>query len=156
MKDKYYTPEIQEFFVGFEYIETPNRNFNPKFGWDTIMNYQNRIFDTSTDIQRIVKLILKNRILVKYLDKEDIEDCLGNNFKDSKSKYDADDIVEYIDGSIWDKGIAIRCNLITHNVKITQYHFHGEYAHDNSHQLFEGTIKNKSELKKILKMIGVK
>ena len=143
MRDKYYTPEIEEFHVGFEYeavtlnIEkqvNEYKKFNVPFVPDTLK------FMLESDF--------KPR--VKYLDREDIE-SLGfvkrnpenNNKSSDHFKMKAPGEIAYwteidLDFRWGFKDVSIR------GVRGNE----GDY-------LFRGTIKNKSELKRLLKQLGV-
>jgi hypothetical protein len=135
-EDKYYTPTIEEFHVGFEY-EALVDYYGDKY--EAFM-----IEDTSDLIQRMETYDSQDMdfIRVKYLDREDIE-SLGFEFKEehrfSKIYSKHNEAIE-----IREDG-EVRIGLINYGIndcvdKITIW--------------FRGTIKNKSELKKVLKMIG--
>jgi len=165
MENKYYTPDITEFHIGFEYeykegflagVVKTQEDYDKSEWTKQTFDYVSKL----SYIERSLNgLNAKNGlcgIRVKYLDQEDIEEYLGYKFKFDNNKYTPYDEICYINGSIWDRGVGIKYNLRTHLMVVTRYHFQGEYAHNNSHQLFEGIVKNKSELLTIMKMIGVK
>jgi hypothetical protein len=118
---KYYTPDISEFHVGFEY------DYNGKC-----------VFKRDMSISFMDYLISNSNIRVKYLDKEDIE-SLGFEL-DANSPLNI---------PVFRKG----------NIAIVI--IDGDYTKllisnsDNGSVLFNGMAMNKSELKKILKQIGV-
>lgn len=142
MENKYYTPEIEEFHVGFEYEvfekgqkEDPNiMTFIPietedkwhKFTYpDPFLGY------------RVDKLFEKRKLRVKYLDREDIE-SLG---------------FTYI-GALWfeskNKKVRIR------KWKGTQIDIYTNWeSNENNALRFRGSSKNKSELKRILKQLNI-
>lgn len=138
---KYYTPRIEEFHVGFEFEEefhAPNWNKLIKPPKD-LYEWVHLKLDTSHSISRITSKIKKSKVRVKYLDQEDIE-SLGFKFM-------LDAGVE-----IWFEEQKEIYSLYLRNrgsVKITK-----KIEEDFIISLFEGKIKNKSELKKILKQIG--
>ena len=124
MENKYYTPSIDEFHVGFEYE------------W--------KCDGTQTDWTRSICNILMNPLdvdcrrindyRVKYLDKEDIE-SLG--FKE--------DIYNGV--KCFTKN---NCQIFFFGDNVTSIDlFAGEFRN----QYFRGLVKNKSELKKILNQI---
>lgn len=139
IQSKYYTPEIEEFCVGFEYeIFQKGETYNPdvmylmapkeddewyKFKYpDPFLGYNlDRMFKTY-------------KIRVKYLSKEDIE-SLGFNTEDNGECY---------------------------NLQIG-FDLYGLYPWENNRihitkdmkTLFDGIIKNKSELKKLLKQLQI-
>ena len=131
MKDEYYPPEIEEFHIGFEYeMRVENewfyRNVIPK--WDGLKS-----------------MIKENSLRVKYLDREDIE-SLGFVFKvGTESSYIKDNITMHVyDAKRWN----------TENDTITMFKKDLIRAVGKT-IVFSGTIKNKSELKRLLKMLGI-
>lgn len=119
MESKYYTPEIEEFYVGFEY----ERNQYENDKWYKYVVEKGDVLDHESK--------LKN-IRVKYLDREDVE-SLGFNTEDNGECY---------------------------NLQIG-FDLYGLYPLENNRihitkdmkTLFDGIIKNKSELKKTIKTI---
>ena len=140
MEKKYYTPEIEEFHEGFSHeykgpLDTKwhKEDFklkgpNPNFSW----------------------FLTEGHFRVKYLDREDIE-SLGFYCHPTDNR-----IFHNKDGIILNTGwgspvIKDRfTTVITHQVfdesKLN-------VAHENF--LFNGIIKNKSELKRLLKQLGI-
>lgn len=137
---KYYTPSIEEFHVGFEYEELIGvdneqedwscKSFNPK-------NYIDRYGEYTFD-----ETPLSDWIRVKYLDKEDIEE-LG--FEESLDE--PDEWFWKFKGNI---GIQLYFDDKYRNkdqgIGITIY---------DDKIIFSGYIKNKSELKVLLKQLGI-
>jgi len=119
--NKYYTPSIEEFHIGFEYEWLDEAGI-----W---------IKETSpTEITPIGFDEQTYGLRVKYLDKEDIE-SLGLTLK-------------YSDSSLYVKDLYNLYFEKDNKICILQ-------TKDRPHILFDGTIKNKSELKILLKWIGV-
>lgn len=126
MEDKYYTPEIEEFHVGFECELLHSTN-----GWVKYTNPPKNPMNINS---------IKEGVRVKYLNKEGIE-SLG--FK----QLDKINSSRFIKGniSIWlgdmNKGMLTKIE-ISENVTrgITS---------------FLGNIKNKSELKKLIKQLNI-
>jgi len=144
--NKYYVPELTEFHVGFEY------EFNHKDkGWITF-----KFGDTDDwSILEIDTEIENNEIRVKYLDQEDIESLLiPLGYKEELERWSTQTLYKYIKGSIWNKGITVSL-FKNQELKITKYHFESENSHNNSTILFWGTIKNKQELIKLMKQLGI-
>lgn len=146
MKDKYYTPELNEFHEGFEYemkstfgdgtVKTQQEYNDAEWIKQTYIvgyyPYIQRIFDgKNADI-------LPPALRVKYLDKDDIEDC---GFEYDKS-YESPDVFTKDTIELW---------LIGHSEVII---FDRGLRKDKQH-VFQGTILNKSVFKQVLKMIGV-
>ena len=149
MKNKYYKLEYEDLVYGLECeIKKGDKwqkwSFNPSSKFLTFIN-----------LILIAKHIRYSEGRVKCLDREDIEECLPNDFKFDNNKYIPSHILTYMKGSIWDDGIKVEYYLETRLLRITKYHFKGEYDNNNSHQLFDGTLKNKSELKILMKQIGI-
>ncbi len=156
-QDKYYTPSIEEFRVGFEYeynSETLQYNLVdfsdpmtiPEKIGNEVKVWNKRIFgvtDFETMIYNIGYSDRIKRYRVKYLDREDIESCGFEIIKEGCPW-------QYMKGG---------CKLVTdihsdktgmpENTKVIIYQKGDEYPY------FDGTIKNISELKQILTMIGV-
>jgi hypothetical protein len=145
MQNKYYTPELEEFHFGFEYEYKDGNHWRTCIADE--ITYQQTDFGNRSEIYHMYPernpffIGLSNdinspynRFRVKYLDKEDIEslgfvkDRIGSGFNK--------------DGcTIW---------LYDNNyIGITPTEIHGEQPY------FRGTIKNKSELKKLLKQLSI-
>lgn len=123
-ENKYYTPTIEEFCVGFEY-ETRHK-----------MTYQKAIVKTTTDLV-LIERILQNEdpsfgIRVKKLDIDDIEDCgMGFRMDCIYAHINKDDVyIEYSDLE----------DLSKQEIRI----------YNSQDPLFKGLIKNKTELIKTL------
>ena len=135
-KDKYYLPEIEEFHPGFEYEVKWNEE---KIIPYTFPNYPRVGIDWGPMRDRIAiienLLSSKDNVRVKYLDGEDIE-SLGFVFKGG------DTHLTYHYG-----GYAITHTPSNNKINI--------YYYDGSEFVNAITIKNKSELKKLLKMLNI-
>lgn len=129
MTDKYYTPTIEEFHVGFEYEVQLSKEF------DQWMPVQITPENHAMNFDRLDKL---ETTRVKYLDREDIE-SLGWEYINSKLyhsyKLNGKILYPLDDGD----------SLITN----------GKYGIAEE-TFFKGTIKNKSELKKLMQMLNIK
>jgi hypothetical protein len=123
-ESKYYTPEMEEFHVGFECEGKWFSQDEIGFGEITI------------DIHNIHTAINNPTVFrVKHLDREDIE-SLGFKFKPYGD-------IESYENDVWQ---LLRFQYPKEQVRLI--HKVG------STRFFNGTIKNKSELKRILKQIG--
>lgn len=126
MIETHYTPTIDEFHVGFEYEEYCDS------GWDS--GWEPRVF-TIIDYATIENLLYHDEdIRVKYLDREDIK-SLG------WIDYDLSNDGRYKD--IYEDWV-----LLTDNTIISLYK-------NGDARFIDGIIKNKSELKKIMKQLGI-
>lgn len=149
MESKYYTPTIEEFHVGFEceLSYTKNENY-------TLTNLD--IIDLEFLIQKEPKI----KARVKYLDKEDIESLgwklnntggwweLGNLFP--KDKYNEGD--HYLGN--W-KYRIIGDNVCEPPRPDMFWIDTRNPSNGGQLQIFRGTIKNKSELKKLMQQLGI-
>ncbi len=141
MENKYYTPELEEFHVGFEFeskrgaydgtVKTKEQFDNEKWQYD---------FCSEGEFPYIERALTgtnsKNglcHIRVKYLDREDIE---GSGFKQGKLPY------------------QFFSDLLT-MIKLAKDETYSISANVDDQCLFYGKIKNKSELKKLLKQLGI-
>jgi len=135
---KYYTPLAEEFCVGFEY------EILQKSEWikDTYM-CNSKVGVTFDDMPELAKLSR-----VKHLDREDIE-SLGWRITDMHN-------IEY------DKNLMTVYETDTHIMTINnnpeKYDWFAVHSKGDLGRIIIETriiIKNKSELKKVLKMIGI-
>ena len=142
MENKYYTPEISEFHVGFEFEYEVDELNSDEPGWKkSILNFDFGWLEIPQDFA------LNKR--VKYLDQSDIEE-LGFTYKGK-----AIDIWFEKEGN-FDMGTwtSYKCQL--------HYGIHDNRLFidmidiGSEVRVFNGIIKNKSELKKVLQMLNIK
>tara|TARA_R110000772_G_scaffold82292_3_gene174592 strand:+ start:1027 stop:1425 length:399 start_codon:yes stop_codon:yes gene_type:complete len=130
---KYYTPSIEEFHVGFEYrVETEAIG-------STYM--KESVIKDADDIEQIFKWFPEFDIEVKHLDREDIE-SLGFVYDRTYGGLN-EDMFKINDGDL-----ILDCD---YDEKYCRIYWGG----DGDVTRFSGTIKNKSELKRILKQLGI-
>ena len=146
-KDKYYTPEIEEFHVGFEYeqILEPYEVNKPETKKWTKVKYSGNI----NSIGGSVVFFQGYDVRVKHLDREDIE-SLGFVYDKTSTKNQW----KFYKGNI---GLMYRpkTNQIgTCTLDPMKSDFMKKHSIDDKH-VFMLTIKNKSELKKLLKMLNI-
>ncbi len=172
MENKYYTPEIEEFHVGFECehntmtITPAMFDFSPNGEVKKLYDKSEEIWEKKTwepednflwfnirvDAEGCKTFSTPDNIRVKYLDREDIE-SLGFEFKgkalrsffEMECQFDLPDT-----DSFWCKTLKIQLDEKHRTVKIEGY----IASACEEETLFTGSCKNKSELKKILKMVG--
>lgn len=133
--NKYYTPTIEEFYVGFEYelLGNSGRWYKNNFG-DANGEYWNELSECYWDIEH-------NKLRVKYLDQSDIE-SLG-----------------WIDGETRGMTPFIFNELDPDNEFQLYYQFDNQFAqiyNCHSEFVFQGTIKNKCELIKLMQQLNIK
>lgn len=139
MENKYYTPDIKEFSVGFEY---QFRDYNP----DIQCSWISAIIKDGTQIDDIHRHRLRSNdnvyeLRVKCLDKEDIESLGFNNYT-PPMEYD----------HTW--------HYLGSREPVLKAWFNNKYPVVRIYSsfpaiIFHGSIKNKSELKRILKMLEI-
>jgi hypothetical protein len=143
MSNKYYTPTIEEFRVGFEYEQL---SINPQEDI-TVSNkvkYEKCKFPDPFLGYRLDRLNLSN-IRVKYLDKEDIEslgftEITEDTFEKRKT---GDPLVTYsIDYFQIDNSDKVFLRI-------------GQDVLSYEDILFQGSVRNVSELITLLKQIGI-
>ena len=159
---KYYTPEIEEFCVGFEYEQ------KVKFGWynsifgelngEYIGEYDNELSECYWEIRH-------NNIRVKYLDKTDIESFGFINILTTGTqrfkKYV--NLKQLEDGEWFDYYLFLSLRYFDNTPHITikkiDIHTYEEEIEVNDNvkteYLFQGYVKNKHEFSKILKQLGI-
>ena len=140
MENKYYTPELNEFFDKFEYEY-----------FDIV--WEKSIFDFR-DLDVIDDEIREGKIRVKHLDREDIEEVLlPLGFIIKENKYNLSNHIDYLKGSIYEKAIGI--SLENSLVKIWVFDFKGENDSKSQQGPFVLKIKNKSELRKLMQQLNI-
>lgn len=129
MENKYYTPSIEEFHAGFEY-----EMYNG-YRWIT-QEFPNPWFRDSVmgGFKTLEKALENNFIRAKYIDQQDIE-SLGWEH----------DIEEWY--SLGDFSLCHCPELTTISDDSGWY--------EQNRVFFQGTIRNKSELKQIMHMTGI-
>ena len=155
-ENKYYIPEIDEFFVGFEFEEWENPAF-------TNEEWIAKKIEYFTDLEYVcipeVDKHLENYVLgtslfrVKSLDKEDLVE-LG--FKPTYIK-EAAELIGGFDMHINEQyKILLFLTGENHVFIFRLLHCDDPSTGRWKTDLFDGKIKNKSELIKVLKMLGIK
>jgi len=127
MGNKFYTPEIEEFHVGFEFEE-----YDGVEGWKkrSVDAYEiSSFFHFANSYPELLR--------VKHLDREDLE-SLGWNQTD----YDT-------------FRLGILEVYLEFNPEYKTFIYESKYAPNVKETLFKGTIKNKSELAKLMKMLNI-
>jgi len=144
MENKYYTPKIEEFHVGFEYEFAFNKKNYTKIVYDgsQVLKSKSYYDDYGCEYDAVEDDLKYCR--VKYLDKEDIE-SFGFECSDSDVMEDVHECKKK------HKGFDILLLQYQHTKVVSIFRGVGEKLTP----IFGGLIKNKSELKKILQMTGV-
>ena len=145
MENKYYTPTIEEFHVGFEYEELSGTDSEGGEDWST-----REIIHSFGAFDEDIDALEDGFIRVKYLDKQDIEE-LG--FKRLNSKI-LDNILDEYRIPYNDSTNEI-ISLIIREGRVVISYGYKETPLDKFKTWFAGYIKNKSELKRVLKMLDI-
>lgn len=150
-KGKYYTPTIEEFHIGFEYEEITGVEGNS-------LVFEHRIFNNNTSFSDMEFNLKKQKstihysYFVKYLDQEDIESLGFVADKDRHWGYRE----LYILGNYSIKVMLPSREIIIQTIdKEKEPEYFGEFIIPKLKTIFEGKIKNKSELIKLLKQLGI-
>jgi len=144
-KEKYYTPKLEEFHVGFEY--EVKQSTDPKLE-DWQHSWRSEILDKS-NIKYLLSRLDNNMFRIKYLDKEDIESLdlksiKNGNSKNSPLKFRFKKSHPYED--FW-------YLLYYEDTKLCVIDNNEDY--DSNCTLFYGYINNKSELKKLIQLLKI-
>lgn len=154
MEDKYYTPKIEEFHVGFEYWLKSKEPTSTKRVPIVINSF--------SDVQDAIRHFAFDDIVVKYLSKEDIE-SFGFEFDGTRSKVIGNFVGSYLnekyylDYSPYNHKGEFNDKVHLRILKIKDIPTNGEFmvSQDNYKYIFDGIIKNKSELKKLLIQLNI-
>lgn len=142
MENKYYTPTIEEFRVGFEYEQV---SINPQedITVSDEIKYEQCTFPDPFVGYNLNRLVL-NMCRVKYLDKKDIEGC---NWIFEK---------EYPYGLKFYLNNPELKRVLFYKVETNSLTIDNDESYEDNTQYFQGTIKNKSELITLLKQLNIK
>lgn len=127
MESQYYFPTIDEFFCGFE-CEIKGKN---ESNWSKLVLGKDAIWHLFTNLEYLEQAT--EQIRVKHLDRQDIEEC-GWTQRD----HDTYDIEGY---------------ALEFDSKYKTFIYHTGPRHGT---VFKGTIRNKSELVKLMQMLNIK
>lgn len=150
MENKYYTPDLTEFHIGFEY-EFLQHHGSPEQEWVSLTLTQisdgeddARLGLTLKALENYDNVYIRNAWRVKYLDQSDIESF---GFKE-----DYDDA----EGNVWfrlSSNDRWRLNFMEHTANNIWIVDDTDESYDDT--VFKGVIKNKSELNKLLKQLNI-
>jgi len=154
--NKYYAPEILEFYIGFKYevnydfVLTALERYQQKSTW------YSKVFEVK-DYEFIEHQIKTNYVRVKYLDKQDIEEL---NWVFATTELDILEIY-YIDREAIDE-IESKF-ILTRNIKekFITIELEENYLFDpitnptETHRIFQGKLKNKNELKVLMRQLNI-
>lgn len=164
-KELYYKPSMEEFHTGFEFeVKTWLKEFkeglptNPIEGEDFV--WKTMLYETPVDIfnREGNNVSTPDCIRVKYLDKEDIESLDWTNFH--KNDMWRKDLPETFFAEIKNvmAGFDFENHIFWCTVKDPTKSLDGlkdEYDYPPKVGMFRGYIKNKSELKILMKQLNI-
>lgn len=152
-QEKYYTPTFEEFYPGFEFEVKVENDTWSKFKWTEYSSF-GLTHKSSNEVWTLFGKFEDGSVRVKYLDREDIEDVLKN--------YGWDVLDDYYSNGGFKNNFLSQCE-----VKVEAHHpgypmlfiykKDGRWTVelDENRRFHEISIKNKSELKKVMQMVGI-
>ena len=152
-KETHYTPTIEEFHVGFEFEYKSDRhgiydNTNGEFKKEAFTGSGNEV--DGLEVHFIQNNLTSGNIRVKHLDQEDIEslgwESTGSAWYNLKNVPGALGYYLYVKMRFFE-GEAL--------IKAFRYDPLGNPDYQEETNLFDGKIKNKSELKKLMQMLSI-
>lgn len=148
MENKYYTPELNEFHVGFEYeVKIFNLDKNKKTEWVksiwTKFSSFKEQMNVFNDGEKITDITITDSIRVKHLDREDIE-SLGWTFEENGFT----SFIRLQNGYVYN--ISGAYGTGQDFISIAEINPNAQIKF-----IFQGKIKNKSELKKLLAQLNI-
>lgn len=141
MENKYYTPSIEELHIGFEYEQFSHLNGKWESKFLDYSPFMTILDEENCDCS-------EHHIRVKYLDKEDIE-SLGFNKLGMPTWYEFKELT-----SIFNSGVY-RLRLCNQPDKEDNVRITISDSSIDDEIIYAGKIKNKSELKVLLKQLGI-
>lgn len=170
MNEKYYTPTLEEFHIGFEY-ETYNMSgggyvimdfSDGEWTFETVQEPTHHMWfkdifrlpkmplDTVSDLKEIDHRIKEDRIRVKYLDEDDLIELGWKRIGGKWHKYKWYELINISEKLGYFNYVIFR-NYGERSFIIAYRGDPNKYPKCDEQHLFEGIIKNKSEMKRIMK-----
>ena len=153
-ESKYYIPTIEEFHVGFNY-----EIWEKKLVYDKVWKFRvnKYIFNEKQVTQTFFNYnftedLREGKIRVKLLDKEDIESLGFNITKDNEEIELSLESKRYIGGPSAGDDYKI---IILYGLDNKEMWIYKKCNNGYEYNLFKGLIKNKSELRKLFKMLNI-
>jgi len=154
--NKYYTPSIEEFHVGFEYevfnkTEKYLKGGLTTFPIDTKLDWTVFTFPDPYVGYEIPEIFKQYTLRVKYLDREDIQSLgwtyVGRSIDDW---YTIEGMFEI--GKWTSYEVQMHCDYRNKDRRM----FINAIDRGEDCSIFKGTIKNKSELRKLMEQLNIK
>ena len=151
--DKYYTPELEEFYLGFQFEIDEYKDGDSE--WKRDKGYwREMIYDLEYPHKEYIQQMISfgDGIRVKYLSKEDIESLGFNITKDNEEIELSLESKKYIGGPSAGDDYKI---VILYGLDNKEMWIYKQCNNGYEYDLFKGVIKNKSELIKLLKQLQI-
>ena len=151
--DKYYTPSIEEFHIGFEYEQLCNNHNWTKMikpredNWEWVK----KEFNTSTSLSKIAQEIKGVTVRVKHLDEQDILE-LGWQKKAKKLDIGVEGYVKTIDLFGFNNS---RTHLLYNINNVWKMLIQDNNSYGTPSVEIKLNIKNKSELQRLMQQMGI-
>ena len=151
MENKYYTPTLEEFYVGFRFEMIDMCSID---GGPNMLQWNKKVLDTlSTPNAFNIDYAFRNKeIRVKYLDKSDIEELSWRMVKDYSDEFIFQTQI-FTDKTKQDYWWELNFNK--QSKKITIEYWTGDCCGSNFEILFQGTIKNYNELQTLMYQLNI-
>lgn len=153
MEDKYYTPELEDLFVGYE-CEMKNSSDPVHFDWETCIFKQDFSNQLNEDycFEYLVKDLKDGNIRTKHLDKQDIESLGFIEVKEKRHYINAIQKVKL--KNYYDPRVILELELEydIDSKMLSLSYYCGEFANQI---IFEGEIKSINEFRNIIKYLGI-
>ncbi len=152
---KYYTPEIEEFHIGFEY-EQLNVHAKMVVGAKPTKHWRKEVW-TEDDLydSAVVYNLNMDTCRVKYLDREDIENLgFEHTGRTIDDWYELKVSRPAVMSAHTNRRYVLMHDFRTNQgVVIMAYDYESGDSGENT--IYRGSCKNKSELKKLMKQLGI-
>jgi hypothetical protein len=157
LEPTYYTPEIEEFCFDFEYevieefgsltdiVNNPDDHKWRKMKFPGIVAFGGYVGEW---VFILADFIYKKYVRVKHLDRQDIEE---EGWTFSRNPFPAK---PWLNNGYWIK-IEDQGYCLHHNTEINHIYIYEPNFDQGLGTLFRGIIKNKSELRRLMKQLGI-
>ena len=154
--DKYYEPDLEEFHQGFEYERWSNSAYTPEKYIKEVFEFVDKDNIWDDDVTNMLACAYNggDTLRVKLLDKEDIESLgfISSNVIDVLKE--EDEFIKGFEKNTYILYIQEDKKLVIYNQK--EYDISNKITGNWTEEiLFKGYIKNKSELRKLFKMLNI-
>lgn len=152
MTNKYYAPELSEFYAGFEYEE-----FNKyQEHWTNHILSKEDFESLGSFMYNFLENLESGNIRVKYLDKQDLEDCGFELLKDKCPFGQLQFYKKVEDGFNCGYELIIRIGeFYGNNARFIEIEKQNYSHYENAHYKIRPIVNNLNEFKKLLKQLGI-